>query len=127
MSVHAQVYASFSGRLPHTHIHTPCGLARKMRHQTQAPLQMSSPTASTTRSSSTRLSQRTRKKPAITSTPHRLYITLFPSSPKPKYFCVRGVTIVWRRENTDINHSEHPSNHIATSLNSSEQLIANLT
>lgn len=82
---------------PHRHACLPLGLARKTRHQTQATQLTSSPAASSTRSFSTQLSQRTRKNPAITSTPHSPYITLFPSSPKPKYFCVIGVTMVWRQ------------------------------
>lgn len=72
----------------------PRGLARKTRHQMQAAQQMSRPAASTARSSTLRLSQRTKKKPRMTSTPHRLYIRLLASSPKPKKRCVIGVTMV---------------------------------
>lgn len=73
----------------------PRGSQRKMRHQIQAAQQMTRPTASTARSATFLLSQRTKKKPRMTSTPHRLYIRLLPSSPKLKWRCVRGVTIVW--------------------------------
>lgn len=75
----------------------PLGLQRKARHQTQARQQMRSPAVSTTRSATFPLSQRTRKKPRMTSTPHRLYIRLLASSPKPKKRCVMGVTMVWCR------------------------------
>lgn len=72
----------------------PRGLPRKMRHQIQAVQQMTRPTASTARSATFLLSQRTKKKPRMTSTPHRLYIKLLASSPKLKKRCVRGVTMV---------------------------------
>lgn len=61
----------------------------------QATQQMTRPTASTARSATLLLSQRTKKKPRMTSTPHRLYIRLLPSSPKLKWRSVRGVTMVW--------------------------------
>ncbi|TNN75570.1 hypothetical protein EYF80_014216 [Liparis tanakae] len=57
------------------------GLAKKTRHQTAEMLQMVRPMARTTRSATRWLSQRTNRKPAITSTLHRQYITLFSSSP----------------------------------------------
>lgn len=78
----------FTGRL------APRGLQRKMRHQIQAVQQMTRPAASTARSATFLLSQRTKKKPRMTSTPHRLYMRLLPSSPKLKWRCVRGVTMV---------------------------------
>lgn len=59
----------------------PSGLAMKMRHQTPETLQMARPMASTTRSATRRLSQRTNRKPAITSMPQRQYMMLFSSSP----------------------------------------------
>ena len=58
---------------------------------------MSRPAASTARSATLRLSQRTKKKPRMTSSPHRLYIRLLASSPKPNKRCVIGVTMVWER------------------------------
>lgn len=69
-----------------THSYTllPLGSQRKMRDQTQAAQQMTRPTMSTTRSATLLLSHRTKKKPRMTSTPHRPYIRLFPSSAKPK-------------------------------------------
>lgn len=78
----------------------PKGLVMKMRHQMLEMLQIAKPMASTTRSATRRLSQRTNRKPAITSMPQRQYMMLFSSSPYPKNFWVRGVTIVWRGDNS---------------------------
>lgn len=103
-----QIQATPSLRLIHTKVihhflrerreererHSPCGLARKMRHQTQEMLARKRPMDSTTLSSTFLLIQRTKTKPAITSSPHTQYITLFSNSPKLKYCCVNGVTIV---------------------------------
>lgn len=78
----------------------PKGLAMKMRHQMPETLQIAKPMTSTTRSATRRLSQRTNRKPAITSMPQRQYMMLFSSSPYPKNFWVSGVTIVWRGDNS---------------------------
>ncbi|TNN54348.1 hypothetical protein EYF80_035428 [Liparis tanakae] len=83
-----------SSSKPPSGIFAPRGLQRKMRHQIQAMQQMIRPTARTTRSATFLLSQRTKKKPRMTSTPHRLYIRLLLSSPKLKRRCVRGVTMM---------------------------------
>lgn len=89
-----------SAYIPHPHTadgSAPRGWQRKARHQTQATQQIRRPAISTMRSATFPLSQRTRKKPRMTSTPHRLYIRLLASSPKPKKRCVIGVTMVWCR------------------------------
>lgn len=78
----------------------PIGLVMKMRHQMPEMLQIAKPMASTTRSATRQLSQRTNRKPEITSMPQRQYMMLFSSSPYPKNFWVSGVTIVWRGDNS---------------------------